>query len=184
MDKDLQDLIDDLTKLKADGAEFVSKADNAAFTKKPGGMAWSAAECITHLNITNRDMVGVMDQGIARGPKLAPGARPRYARDFLGFLLSATLEPPVKWTKTPTVPRMVPGALAPKDQMLREWNSTHDDLIDRVRKAEGLQWGQIILTSLFNDKIKYNLYSAYRITTAHDRRHLWQAKRAILGVHL
>ena len=30
--------------------------------------------------------------------------------------------------------------------------------------------------SPFNSKLHYNLYSAFRIITAHQRRHLWQAQ--------
>jgi hypothetical protein len=30
--------------------------------------------------------------------------------------------------------------------------------------------------------VRYNVYSAFRVVTAHERRHLWQARRAALAV--
>ena len=33
--------------------------------------------------------------------------------------------------------------------------------------------------SPFDKRVKYNMYSAFRILIAHERRHLWQAEQAV-----
>jgi hypothetical protein len=35
------------------------------------------------------------------------------------------------------------------------------------------------MISPFDSRVRYNLFSAFRIIAAHQRRHLWQAEQAI-----
>jgi hypothetical protein len=51
-----------------------------------------------------------------------------------------------------------------------------------VEQSVGLDLGARKVPSPVSRYVKYNVYSAFRIVTAHERRHLWQARRAALAV--
>ena len=57
----------------------------------------------------------------------------------------------------------------------REENVKLAALIDRAR---GLATTTVKIASPFDARVKYNVYAALRITLAHARRHLWQARQA------
>lgn len=61
-------------------------------------------------------------------------------------------------------------------------HSLVEQIATQFRSADGLALDQIQIHSPFAEKMKYNLYSALVIITAHNRRHLWQADRALQGV--
>jgi hypothetical protein len=39
------------------------------------------------------------------------------------------------------------------------------------------------LMPAFDHRVRYDLYSAFKIVTAHERRHLWQAEHAVEALH-
>jgi hypothetical protein len=51
-----------------------------------------------------------------------------------------------------------------------------------VEQSVGLDLAARKVPSPASRYVKYNVYSAFRIVTAHERRHLWQARRAALAV--
>jgi hypothetical protein len=60
-----------------------------------------------------------------------------------------------------------------------EFAALQSKLIDTLHEARDLDLRKIKLTSPFDKRVRYNLYSAFRIITAHQRRHLWQAEQAV-----
>ena len=52
-------------------------------------------------------------------------------------------------------------------------------LIDLARAARGIDLGRLRIISPFDKRVRHNLYSAFRIVAAHQRRHLWQAEQAV-----
>ena len=60
--------------------------------------------------------------------------------------------------------------------VLTEWEASHARLEEVVRQADGLDLERIKVPSPVTNLIKYNLGMAFWIQTAHDRRHLWQAR--------
>lgn len=48
-----------------------------------------------------------------------------------------------------------------------------------MREADGLPPGCLRIASPFDARLRYNLYSALSILPRHQRRHLWQAERAL-----
>ena len=69
-----------------------------------------------------------------------------------------------------------------KAEAFGEFSSLQSKLIDLLHEADGLDLKKIRLISPFDKRVKYNLYSAFRIVVAHQRRHLWQAEKAIADV--
>jgi hypothetical protein len=109
---------------------------------------------------------------------VAPPARLRA--DLMGRLLAWLLEPPSR-VKTKTPPAFVPVADLPKADGLAAWDRAHATLADLVARARGAPIDRVKIVSPFDPrgKLKYSVYSALLILAAHERRHLWQASRAL-----
>ena len=65
--------------------------------------------------------------------------------------------------------------------VLPRFLSTQEQVIAKLRDGDGLALDKIKILSPFDPsgRFRYNAYSCFRILTAHQRRHLWQAKRVL-----
>jgi hypothetical protein len=145
--------------------------------RRPLPMSWSAAECLAHLNLTSERMLPRIEQALVDCSATPRMAGRTYRRDFVGWMLSRVLEPPYK-QKFTTTPAFVPTSAGTKLELLETFGSLQAGLLNALRRVAGLDMHRVKVTSAFNDRIRYNLYSAFRIIAAHQRRHLFQAEIA------
>src|SRR5687768_905524 len=117
---------------------------------------------------------GAIDDGRKRG--LTAKRKPRM--DLLGAILRWFLEPPVRSRVRTTAP-FVPRAIRAKAEALAEFVSLQNKLRELIVEARELEVGKLKIVSPFDKRVRYNVYSAFRILIAHQRRHLWQAEKAI-----
>ena len=176
----LVQLMDELDATSAHATRLVESHDDRAFNAKPAPNSWSAAEAISHLTITNRQTVAEIErvlttqQGAGRS---APDTQ-RYRMDFVGTILRWSLEPPYR-IKTPTAPGFVPAAVADRRTVLADFLEQQRAVRDTIAHAQGHALSSLKITSPFNKRVHYSVYAALRIITTHNRRHLWQAERAL-----
>lgn len=62
-----------------------------------------------------------------------------------------------------------------REEALGDFLRPQGELSDRLRSADGLDLSQLMITSPFDQRLTYHLYSCSRVLPAHQRRHLWQA---------
>jgi hypothetical protein len=57
----------------------------------------------------------------------------------------------------------------------------HDEIARLVHDAREVDLGRLKVVSPFDPrgKLRYSVYSALRVIVVHERRHLWQAARAV-----
>ena len=72
--------------------------------------------------------------------------------------------------------------MAGKDSLIGDFARFQQELIERLARLAGANLNGVKVTSPFSQRVRYNLYSAFRITTAHERRHLEQARLALRGL--
>ena len=96
--------------------------------------------------------------------------------DIVGRLLwvASTISLPIKTTEPFTPAR---GEF--KDLVLSEFCALQNRLTGCLGRAEGLDLGKLRIVSPFDARIKYNLYSCFRLIPAHQRQHLRQAEQVI-----
>jgi hypothetical protein len=158
---------------------LVEKVDGRRFTVRPDPSRWSAAECLAHLSLSAEEMLPALREAIDKAPR---DRKPRKIRmDWLGALMRWFLEPPVR-SRVKTAARFVPRSVRAKAETLAEFTSFQQKLIDTLHDARGLDLAGIRIVSPFDRRVKYNLYSAFRILAAHERRHLWQAEQAVAAL--
>jgi len=109
------------------------------------------------------------DQG--RAIRLGP-----FAYNWLGRLTVAIVAPPVRMRVK--APRAIqPGDERPRTQIMAAFRAYQVQFIDRLRQADGLDLAKARAGSPMTPWIRLPLGSAFALTIAHERRHLWQATR-------
>jgi hypothetical protein len=157
---------------------LVSSTEGRLFTVRPHPSAWSASECVAHLSMTTETFLPMLKSVIEDARKRGVTAKARPSLDLMGRFMKWFLEPPVRKRVATTAP-FVPRAVRARAEALAEFIAQQGRLIDVLHSARGLPLNRMKVVSPFNPRVKYNVYSAFRILAAHERRHLWQAERAV-----
>ncbi|MBI4420376.1 MAG: DinB family protein [Gemmatimonadetes bacterium] len=166
---------DELRTATARARAVTDGLDEAAFHRRPEPTRWSVAECLVHLNLTTQAYLPKIDRAIREaqtGPRL-PDAR--YRRDFMGWLLCWMVEPPAR-LRLRTSASFVPETTGSRESLIADFAQLQNELTHRLEAASGLDLNRLRITSPFEERMRYNLYSAFRAIPAHQRRHLWQAE--------
>ncbi len=161
---------------------LVQSTEGRLFTVRPNTQSWSAAECLGHLSISTEMFLPILrnalDQTKDQPKKGKSNGKPRM--DVIGRVLAWFLEPPIR-TRVKTAAPFVPKSTRAKAEAFSEFAALQEKLIDILRQARRADLRTKIV-SPFDKRIRYNLYSAFRIVAAHERRHLWQAEQAVAAL--
>jgi hypothetical protein len=157
---------------------LVQSTDGRLFTVRPHPGHWSAAECLAHLSISSELFLPVLETAIddARAKGLLSRRSPRM--DLLGRILRWFLEPPTR-SRVKTRAPFVPRSTRARAEAFSEFGRLQNRLLELLAAARGLDLQKMKIVSPFDRRVRYNVYSAFRILVAHQRRHLWQAERAV-----
>jgi hypothetical protein len=98
--------------------------------------------------------------------------------DWVGSMLRWVIEPPFRM-KVKTTPPFEPKNPKAPAAVIEEFMAGQSELARRVNNADGRDLDAIRIASPFNSRMTYNLYAAFRILTAHQRRHLWQLEQVL-----
>ena len=141
---------------------------------------WSVAECVAHLNLTSIAYLPLLHDGVARARTLERRPVGRYRRDPIGWLLWATMGPPVR-VRLKTIARFLPSSTAAPSVLVEEFDRLQVAQLDCLTQADGLPLSRVRVTSPFNARLRYSLYACFTILSRHQHRHLWQAERVWAG---
>ena len=178
MQTQIERLVGELRTASDEARALVEGSSESVLTARPGPGRWSAAECLAHLVVTSEAYVPLM-AGALKAHAPSPG-KARFRMDTAGWLIKRSLEPPVR-IRTRTVEEFLPRAFGSPREILTRFLELQEGPERVLQSAEGFDLNAILVVSPFNRRIRYNLYSCFRIILAHQRRHLWQARRAASG---
>ena len=157
---------------------LVASADEEALVRSPGEGAWSAAECIDHLNATARFYLPALEAAIREGRKAGLTGRRPDGRTLLGRVIVWAMEPPAR-LKTRTFGELEPGEATDVADLADEFGRLHTDLVAQLREAGDIDGRRVRVRSVLDSRLKLSLDDWYAFLAAHGRRHLWQAERAL-----
>ena len=164
--------------LSNDGDAIVGPLADAQFTWHPAPEAWSVAECLEHLNVTARLYLPMLDEGIADAIRRGLYAEGPYRYNVVGRLMVWAVEPPPRFKqKTPLAFRPEPNRT--RHSIMAAFRAYQVQFIDRLRQANGLDLARTYVSSPVARWLRIPLGSAFALMTAHERRHLWQARRVV-----
>jgi len=172
---ELQTCAQDFRHSMDEARNLLTYTNEEALRKRPALSSWSALECVVHLNLATQAMLPGIRQAVESA---APRSdeKQNYKMDFAGRLLAWSLEPPV-FIKLKAPKLAEPLESAGPEPALLEFERLHDELIGLLHASAGKGIDQQKMKSPFAN-MHYSAYSAFRIIAAHDRRHLWQARKA------
>jgi len=148
--------------------DFLSDAD---LQQRPKSRAWSIAECIQHLTATNHIYIPILTSALQG----APAGNGLYKMDWRGRLLKWVLEPPYR-SKVKTMPSLEPK-IEDIRRVLPDFVVSQQQFVDAMERWQGRALDKVLITSPFNKRLRYNIYSLFNVVAAHQRHHLWQAQR-------
>lgn len=160
-------------------AEALRGSHSAAeLPRRPGEQRWSAAECIEHLNLSNRAYLPRIDQALATLHERKLTGNGPFRLEWNARLLKFWLEPPSR-LRLPTSAPFQPIEVKDAGAAIGEFVALNTQLETRLETARGFDLGAAKIVSPFAKNVKYSVYSAFVLIAAHNRRHLWQAERAL-----
>ena len=157
---------------------LVHSTDGRLFTVRPAPSSWSAAECLSHLSISTDLFLPVLQTALEDARRKGLVSERPPAMDVLGRILRWFLEPPIRQRVRTSAP-FVPRSVRAKADAFGEFASLQSKLTEVINAARGVDLRRVKIVSPFDKRVRYNVYSAFRIVVAHQRRHLWQAEQAV-----
>ena len=177
---ELEDYRRQFEAIKREAGELLAKLTEGQFNWRPGPGQWSIADCLSHLNVTGRLYLPVIEEGIRRGRARQLLGRGPFRHGFLGNWFVRTVEPPVK-LKVKAPRRFAPAP----DQMLAEvapeFMALQEEWLRCVGEADGVDLGRVKVQSPATKLLRLTLGQSLALMAAHERRHLWQARRVKEG---
>lgn len=174
----LQPAPDQLAELKrqfdacsAETQQLMNSLPEGDLTQRPPRQGWSVAECIEHLTATTRLYLPILASALENAPA---GSGP-YKMDWRGRLLKWVLEPPYR-TRVKTMASLEPS-IRDAARVLPDFLASQQQLCEAMERWRGRGLDDVRITSPFNKRLRYNIYSLFNVVAAHQRHHLWQAQR-------
>lgn len=158
-----------------DAREVSAGLTELQFHWRPGPEKWSIGECLGHLN-SAWGVLPRFDRRIAQGrEKGLSGAGP-FRASFFGGLYIRSIQPPVRFRlPSPLLYRPPPDTKI--EEVLPRFLELQEELQKRVEDSHGLDLGRLRLSSPVTRRFKMSLIEWFAFLAAHQRRHLWQARK-------
>ena len=182
MQKQLAAIIESLETAQGQLRSLSDTVSGSQWSKRPAPNAWSAADCVEHLNMTSRAYVPLLRTAIEEARSMRAGPSSVYHMDFPGRMLAFMMRPmkhigKFKLGRVKTTGPFTPRGGQTREQLLSDFVRLQSDLIGLIRHADGLPIDRVKIQSPFG-KLRYNAYAALEIIAQHEHRHLQQAEEA------
>ena len=176
---DLQEVLDQIDAADRDGASLAAPLSEEQFGWQPdGGGSWSVGQCLEHLAVINVLYGDAVRSGIERAHARGWHRQGPLAPGIFGRWFVRSLEPPVK-LRSRAPGTVHPRAQLPKAEVLRQYHDAHDRVRALVRNAAGIDANRATFQNPFVRFVRVRVATGLQVIPAHDRRHLWQARRVI-----
>jgi DinB superfamily len=171
----LDSVLNQVENITLEAKKLVAGRSQSDLTKSLESTSWSVAQCLDHLAQTANAFVPVISSAIVRAPRLTTNRALRTGA--LTRLFIRNLEPPYRLrfkVLAPLVPR--------QHDFNSAWGAFEESqarLGKTIRSASGLALDRVRVESPVYARFNYNVYGAFRMLTAHERRHLWQIEQIL-----
>ncbi|MBI3405382.1 MAG: DinB family protein [Acidobacteria bacterium] len=157
---------------------FVAGLTDEQWAMQPAPKSWSPAECLIHLNISSEKFMPILTEALQKAQTTGPAGVGPMRRDIAGWMLCKMLEPPYR-IKVKTPQPFMPERVEARETVLKHFDELQGRLTMLMDMTKGLAVDKIKISSPFEAKLKYSIFSAFKVIPAHQRRHLWQAEKTL-----
>lgn len=175
---DITALDDALDRIAGEARALVDGLDEEAGTWRQHPGSWSVAECLDHLAASNRVYLDVMVPAAERA--LAEGRRRRgpATPGLIGGWIVWMLEPPVRKRFRMRAPENIRPRVGPSlGDAAARFAGTHDEVRGFLARYADLDLAGVTFPSPLARALRFSLATGLHELAAHERRHLWQARR-------
>lgn len=157
--------------------------NNIQLNWRPSPEAWSVAQNLAHLNITNKQTIPALQRALAHGREEHRLKAGPFYYGWLTRQIVESMEPPVK-RKIKTPKSFRPAQDIGGEAALQEYLDTVGQMRAFASSARGLDLEHIattldLLPAPFRWLYKMPLGARFSMITGHDRRHFWQAEQVV-----
>lgn len=172
-----EELLTDLDRIRARFDGVMARAGERLDTPPAPG-AWSAAECIAHLNTTNRLFLGSIRGALSRAsrssaPVTSPVASTFMGRWFVGIVGEQARQ------KVPAQKKVRPPSAVSGQSAAEEFRQILDEIATLLREHETVDLNKAVFRSPLFALSRLRAGTGMKVLIAHMNRHLAQAERAI-----
>ncbi|MGA2743061.1 MAG: DinB family protein [Candidatus Sulfotelmatobacter sp.] len=174
----LASLLEQFHRVTNDANKLVLGRAAGDLTSRLHSGSWSATECLDHLTRTTLSFLPAISRAIATAPELATNRSLRTGT--IALLLIRNLEPPYR-LRYKVIPELVPQ----KTGFEAAWSNferSQSQVSEGVQAAVGFAIDKVQVRCPVYARISYNVYGAFRMLAAHQRRHLWQMQQILTAL--
>lgn len=154
--------------------------EQLSYTPAPG--AWSAAQCLEHLNIYGQYYLPALEKAIDQGKKQGSLPKPVFRAGWLGAYFTKLMQPQPDGTlksKMAAPKNAVPAAAPEPLAMLAEFIDQQEKMLDLLRRAADVDLNGNRVPISLTPWIRLKLGDTFGFVIAHIERHVRQAERAL-----
>ena len=174
----LNDLAIDIRRVK-EAAQFFTAADKNKLVYAPDKGRWSVVQILEHLNAYNRHYLPVVEKELS---VITYDANAWFTSGYWGEKFTKMMKPDnvyeiknkMKTQKTMTFPNSLNV-----DTVLTEFVAGQDKLLQLLELAQGKDLAKIHIPITLTKLIKLRLGDTLRFLTAHEQRHMIQARNTL-----
>ena len=163
---------------------LVAETDPDTFNRKPSPKAWSAGECVDHLNRTAEGLLPRIEEAFGPGaPRGAAPDRPEWgwmARRFIAAVTPGSRPLPTGGPMKPPAAKGDRSDVDP-DRALARFDADTDRWLALCERSDGLDHERIKVRSPFLPVVKLPAAAFVEAMGQHALRHVGQAERAVRG---
>lgn len=137
--------------------------------------SWSVMQCLDHLARTSLSFLPSISRAVATAPELNSNRPLRTGA--IALLLIRNLEPPYR-LRYKAIPQLAPQE-TDFEAAWSNFKKSQSQLSEAVRSTAGLAIDKVRVQCPVYARMTYNVYGAFRMLAAHQRRHLWQMQQVL-----
>jgi DinB family protein len=174
-------VLSDLQSAEKEASEIIARMSTSQANWRPNdGRSWSIVQCLSHLARTNRIYAATMYEAVARAKVRSQLASQGITPGLFGAWFIRSMEPPVR-TRMKARSKVYPVADADPKEALAEFVDSHKPVRSVVEAAAEMDINRIRFKNPFVPLVRFTVGTGLLIISAHDRRHLWQAKQVTIA---
>jgi hypothetical protein len=175
--EDLASILDGFGKAETDARQLVESLTDAQLNWQAAtGRTWSIAQCFDHLAKTNTFYTEAMRCAVRKTP---PGAQPRRDQIRPGWLEQQFIKsmdaPARKKFRAPR--KVIPASFRTGDEVLATFCASHQEIRSLIAECGDVDLNMVRFKSPFVWAARFTVGTGFLLMSAHERRHLWQAKQ-------
>ena len=147
--------------------------------KQPAPNAWSAAQCLEHLNIYGRHYLPEIEKAIEKGGKSAETFKSGWLGDYFYRLMLPNTEGTLK-SKMNAPKNAIPPVKLDSRAVLAEFIEQQEQLLQLIDRARTVNIGTVRVPISLSKWIRLKLGDTFLFLTAHLERHILQIERALI----